>query len=103
MSDFDIYLNIILMAAVTYLIRVIPLLFIKKPITNRFIKSFLYYAPYVTLSVMLFPGVLYATGNTFTAVCGAAFAFICSFMSDNYALASLGSIVAVFLAQLISR
>lgn len=103
MSDFDIYLNILLMAAVTYLIRVTPLLLIKKPITNKFIKSFLYYAPYVTLSVMLFPGVLYVTGSMFTAACGAGFALICSLVSDNFAMASLGSAVAVFLAQLISH
>ena len=54
-----IYLYIFVMAAVTYLIRLLPLTLIKKEIKNTYIKSFLYYVPYVTLSVMTFPAVLY--------------------------------------------
>lgn len=59
MSDFYIYLAI--MAGVTYLIRVLPITLIQKQIKNPFIQSFLYYVPYVTLSVMTFPAILYAT------------------------------------------
>lgn len=57
------------MAAVTYAIRVLPLTLIKKQITNRFLRSFLYYVPYVTLSVMTFPAIINATG---TPLAGAA-------------------------------
>ena len=46
---------------VSYLIRVLPLTLIRKPIKNRFIKSFLYYVPYITLAVMTFPAILDAT------------------------------------------
>lgn len=49
------------MAAVSYAIRVLPLTLIRKPIKNRFIRSFLYYVPYVTLAVMTFPAILSAT------------------------------------------
>ena len=49
------------MAAVSYLIRVLPITLIQKPITNKFIQSFLYYVPYVTLSVMTFPAIINAT------------------------------------------
>ena len=48
----NIYLYILVMAAVTYLIRVLPLTLIRREIKNRFIRSFLYYVPYVTLAVM---------------------------------------------------
>ncbi len=48
---------------VTYFIRVLPLTLIRKKITNQFIKSFLYYVPYVTLAVMVFPAILKATGT----------------------------------------
>ena len=49
------------MFAVTYLIRMLPLTLIRKPITNRFIRSFLFYVPYVTLAVMTFPDIIQAT------------------------------------------
>ena len=51
----NIYLYIAVMAGVSYLIRVLPLTLIRKPIKNQFIQSFLYYVPYVTLAVMTFP------------------------------------------------
>ena len=51
------YLYILVMAATTYLIRVLPLTLIRKPIRSVFLRSFLFYVPYVTLSVMTFPTV----------------------------------------------
>ena len=52
---------IAVMAGVTYAIRVLPLVLIRGEIRNRWIRSFLYYVPYVTLSVMTFPAILDAT------------------------------------------
>ena len=57
----NVYLYILVMAGVTYLIRLLPLTLIKKEIKNVYIKSFLYYVPYVTLSVMTFPAIVNAT------------------------------------------
>ena len=54
----NIYIYIFIMGFVTYLIRVLPMTLIKKPITNKFLKSFLYYVPYVTLAVMTFPAII---------------------------------------------
>lgn len=55
------YIYILVMWGVTYLIRVLPLTLIRRPIKNRFIQSFLYYVPYVTLAVMTFPAIIEAT------------------------------------------
>jgi branched-subunit amino acid transport protein len=60
MSD-SIYIYIAVMAGATYLCRVLPLTLIRKPIENQFIRSFLYYVPYVTLAVMTFPAIMQAT------------------------------------------
>lgn len=49
------------MAGVTFLIRVIPMVLLRRPIKNVFIRSFLYYVPYVTLAVMTFPAILQVT------------------------------------------
>lgn len=57
----NVYIYIFIMAAVTYTIRVLPLTLIRKPIQNKFIQSFLYYVPYVTLAVMTFPAIIHAT------------------------------------------
>ena len=58
------YLYIFTMAAVTFLIRALPLTLIRRPIRNRLVRSFLYYVPYVTLAVMTFPAILTATQAT---------------------------------------
>ncbi len=55
------WIYILIMAGVSYMIRVLPLTLIRKPITNRFLRSFLYYVPYVTLAVMTFPAIVQAT------------------------------------------
>ena len=57
----NIYIYILVMAVTVFLIRVLPLTLLRKPIKNKFIKSFLYYVPYVTLAVMTFPAIIDST------------------------------------------
>ena len=57
------WIYIAVMFGVSYAIRVLPLTLIRKPIRNPFIRSFLYYVPYVTLAVMTFPAIVHATQN----------------------------------------
>ena len=59
----NIYIYIAVMAVTTYLIRAIPLTLMKKPIRNRFLRSFLHYVPTACLTAMTFPAILYATDN----------------------------------------
>ena len=59
----NIYLYILTVAVTIYLIRALPLTLIRKPIRNRFIRDFLYYVPYVTLSVMTFPAIIDVTSR----------------------------------------
>ena len=64
----NIYLYILIMAVVTYLIRMLPMLLVKKEITNVTVRSFLYYVPYVTLAVMTFPAIVQATQGTASGI-----------------------------------
>ena len=64
----DVYLYIAVMAVVTYLIRVLPLTLIRREIKNVTLRSFLYYVPYVTLSVMTFPAIMEATGSQWSGL-----------------------------------
>lgn len=57
----NVYIYILVMFAVIYAVRVLPLTLVRKPIRNRFLRSFLYYVPYVTLAVMTFPAIVEAT------------------------------------------
>lgn len=58
----NIYVYVFFMFAVTYAVRILPLTLIRKPIESKFIKSFLFYVPYVTLAVMTFPAIIDASG-----------------------------------------
>ena len=59
----SIFIYIFIAAAVSLIIRAVPTTLLRRKITNRFIRSFLYYVPYVTLSVMTFPAITEATKN----------------------------------------
>lgn len=59
----SIFIYILIAALVSLLIRALPTTILRKQITNRFVRSFLYYVPYVTLSVMTFPAITEATKN----------------------------------------
>ena len=72
----NIYLYILIMAVVTYLIRMLPMLLVKKEITNVTVRSFLYYVPYVTLSLMTFPAILSATDSIWSALAAFVVALI---------------------------
>ncbi len=61
MMNHNIYIYIAIMALVSFCIRVLPLTLIRKQIKSRFLQSFLYYVPYVTLAVMTFPAIVDAT------------------------------------------
>ena len=96
----NVYIYILLMAAVTYLIRALPLTLIRRRIRSRFLRSFLYYVPYVTLSVMTFPAILSATGSPWSGAVGFATALALSYRGKSMIFVSLASCAAVFLLEL---
>ena len=95
-----IYLYILVMAGVTYLLRVLPLTLIRKEIKNTYIRSFLYYVPYVTLSVMTFPAILTATASVWSAVIALVIAIILAYRGKSLFVVSLAACAAVFLTEL---
>ena len=68
MNNHAFWLYLAIMALSTYLIRAIPFVMLRKKIQNPFIRSFLYYVPYVTLAVMTFPDILYATNSVYSGL-----------------------------------
>ncbi|MBR2010683.1 MAG: AzlD domain-containing protein [Clostridia bacterium] len=97
----NIVLAILLMAGVTYLIRVLPLVLIRREIKNRTVRSFLHYVPYVTLSVMTFPAILWATNVIWSAIAALAVAVVLSLRGCKLPVVAACACVAVFLVELI--
>lgn len=98
--EHNIYLYILVMAGVTYLIRLLPLTLIRKEIQSSYIKSFLYYVPYVTLSVMTFPAILEATSSVWSAAVGFIVALILAYHKKSLITVSMASCAFVFIVEL---
>ena len=64
----NVYVYILVMSVTVFIIRVLPLTLIRKPISSRLIRDFLYYVPYVTLSVMTFPAIIDATDSMYAGL-----------------------------------
>lgn len=102
--SFETFLPYLLtMALVTYLVRAVPLVLMKKKIENRFVLSFLYYMPYAVLSVMTVPAVFFATGHVLSAAAGVVVALVLAFRKRDLLTVAIGASAGVFLAQLLLR
>ncbi len=95
------FLYLLVAAGVTYLIRMLPLVFCRKEITNRYAKSFLYYIPYTVLTAMTFPSIFYSTGSEVSAVIGTAVAVILAFFKRGLLTVAIGATLSVFVTELI--
>jgi branched-subunit amino acid transport protein len=96
-----IWLYIAVMAIVTYMVRMLPMTFLRKEIKNKTMRSFLYYVPYVTLTVMTFPAIIYSTGSIYSALAGFATALALSFKKMSMILVAVISCIVVFITELI--
>ncbi len=94
----EICAYILVMALVTYLLRMIPLAFFRKRVTSPFLRSMLYYLPYAVLSAMVIPSVFSSTGNVITAAVGLAAAFLLAFFRQSLLTVALGASGAAYLA-----
>ena len=91
----NIYLYILVMAGVTYLIRMLPLALSKKEITSNYIK----YVPYACLAAMTFPAILHATASIYSALAGLVTAVIAAYRGKSLLIVALAACAAVFIAE----
>lgn len=98
--EHNIWLYILVMAGVSYLIRAVPLVLIRREITNRTIRSFLYYVPYVTLSVMTFPAILEATQTPWSGLAALAAGILMAWRGRSLFQVAVGSCLVVLVAEL---
>ena len=96
----NVYIYIGIMALVTYLMRVLPMTIFRKEIKNRTIRSFLYYVPYVTLTVMTFPAILEATGSVWSALAALVGGVLIAWLGGSLLIVSVASCVIVFVIEM---
>ena len=94
---------IAVMALATYAIRVLPLTLIKRPIRNRFIRSFLYYVPYVTLAIMTFPAIVQATEQPLAGILALIGDILIAWFGGSLFVVAVSCCGIVFLAELLMK
>lgn len=98
-----IYGYIIVMAAVTYLLRALPLTLFRKKIENPFLCSFLYYVPYACLTALTIPDIFYATGYPAGGIAGFAVAVCQGYRGKSLFVTAASACLAVFLVETLMR
>ena len=93
--------SLLIMAVITYLIRVLPMTLFKKEIKSRYIKSFLYYVPYAVLGAMTFPHIIHETSNPIYATLGMFAAIILSYLGKGLTFVALISVLVVYICNII--
>ena len=95
-----LYLYLLVMAGVTYLIRMIPFTLFRKKIKSPFFRGFLYYIPYAVLSAMTIPAIFYSTGNIKTSVIGTIVAVVLAYFKLPLIVVAISASAAAFIFDL---
>lgn len=95
----NIYIYILIMFLTSYAIRVLPLTLIRKQIKNKFLKSFLYYVPYITLAVMTFPAIMEATQSPLAGVAALFIGIVAAWLGAGLFPVSVLCCVVVFVLE----
>ena len=94
------YVYIIGMWFLTAIIRILPLLILRRPIKNRFLRSFFYYVPYVTLAVMTFPAIVNATASPLAGAVALVAGIVLAWIGANMITVSAACCVVVLILEL---
>ena len=93
------FLLSLVMAGITYCIRVIPFTLFRKKIKSVFIKSVLYYVPYAVLTAMTFPSIFFATGNLLTSFIGTAVAIVASLTKRSMVVVAILAVLSILITD----
>lgn len=94
---------VLVMALTTYLIRMLPLALFRQKLTNRYLRSFLFYVPYAVLGAMTFPAIFSSTATPVSALFGTLVAFGLSYLEKSLFVVAASACAAVYLVELLLR
>ncbi len=93
---------ILVMAGVTYLIRMLPFTLFRKKIKSKFFKSVLYYIPYAVLSAMTFPAIFYSTDSMVSSAVGTVIAVVLAYFKVPLVIVALAACAGAFVTGFIA-
>ena len=96
----NVWIYIAVMAAVTYLIRTLPLTLMRREIKNIYIKSFLYYVPFVTLAVMTFPAIMDTTRSPYAGLAALVAGIVLAWRGASLFVVSVACCATVYILEL---
>ena len=94
---------VLAMAAVMISFRVVPILFFKNKIKNKFLQSFLAYIPYAILTSMTFPEVFRSTSSVLSASIGVVAAVVLAYFGQSLIVVALSSTIVVFIVEQVMK
>ena len=97
----NIWIYLLVMAGVSYLIRMAPLALIRREITNKLLRSFLFYVPYATLAVMTFPAIMEATKKPLAGLCALIAGIVLAWRGRSLFQVAVLCCVVAFLVELL--
>ncbi len=100
-QSYWVYLAV--MVVVTYLIRAVPLVLVRKKVSNLYIKSFLAYIPYSVLAAMTFPAIIYSTNSILSAIIGCLVACSMAFFDKGLVKVAVGATITVIVVEFIMK
>lgn len=103
MLEKNFWIYLLVAALITYLIRMIPLVLVKKRIKNKFLLSFLYYIPYAVLSVMTIPAIINSTSYKISAFAGLLVATLLAYKEKSLVTVAAFSCATVFVTEFILK
>ena len=101
MNNGYILLCVLVTALTTYLIRMIPMVFFRKKIENRWVRSFLYYVPYSVLVAMTFPAIFHIAQNPLCGIVGAVTGVILALFGRGLCTVAAGTAIATYIMMII--
>lgn len=93
--------GIVVMALVTYIPRVLPLMLFRKEIKSKFLKSVLFYIPYAVLGALTFPSIFYVTKDSFTAAAATIVSIVLAYFEQSLVVVAIAAIVTAYLCGMI--
>ncbi len=97
----NLYIYILIMAGISYILRTLPMVIMRKPLKNKFLKSFLFYLPYVTLTVMTFPAIITVTGSYISGFAALIVGALLAYFTRNLFIVACGCCASVLILSLI--
>jgi branched-subunit amino acid transport protein len=91
---------VLVMAAVTYLPRVLPVIAFRREIKSNLVRSVLYYLPFAVLGAMTIPSILYSTESVYSALAGLITGLVLAYFERSLLIVALGAVAAVYIFEL---